>query len=111
MAPRCGVRASAWILAWVVGCSARGAQPTLLLQLSLIAHGRAQDEVRQRREELVLSASVALPFEPGARAPPLAAIPELTPFAPDCEPGSDPLCDWAELAEHVAFEDALSSLP
>ena len=109
MAPAFGVRAC--VLAVLVGCSARGAQPTLLLQLSLIAHGQTQEQVRQQREELVLGASIALPVDPDARAPPPAAVPELLPLEPDCEPSGDPLCAWAELAEHLAMEQALSSLP
>ncbi|HKP55379.1 MAG TPA: hypothetical protein VJV78_01585 [Polyangiales bacterium] len=121
MAPVFGVRAC--VLAWLVGCSGRGAQPTLLLQLSLIAHGRDQADIRERHDELVLSAEIALPLErqaaADARAPPLraaggpsipAAEPETFPLVSDCEPGSDPLCAWAELAEHLAFEHALPSL-
>ena len=121
MAPVFGMRAC--LLAWLVGCSGRGAQPTLLLQLSLIAHGRDQADVREQRDELVLSAGIALPLDrpagADARAPPLraaggpsmpAAEPEMFPLVPDCEPGSDPLCAWAELAEHLAFEHALTSL-
>jgi hypothetical protein len=107
-----GMRVTALLLAWLAGCSGRAAQPTLLLQLSLITRASATPQVRQRRHDLALSASVAMPLDPasseGARAPPLAAASWRSPVPeqPDCELSSDPLCSWGQRAEQLALEQA-----
>jgi hypothetical protein len=121
-----GMRAAlfaAWLATWLAGCSGRLAQPTLLLQLSLLTRGHVMQDVDQHRRELVLSASLALPLDPAlaenARAPPLTAagwdLPPSTPpedhetpaLAPDCEPRTDPLCAWEQRAEQLAWAQAI----
>ena len=116
MAPPLGMRVAALLLAWLSGCSSRGTQPTLLLQLSVITHASATQLVRQRRQDLSFSASLAVPLETHAqeraRAPPPTAAgwkAEL-PDEPDCEPQRDPLCAWAEQAEQLALEHATTTL-
>jgi hypothetical protein len=107
MFPRFGARVTTLLLTWLAGCSGRGAQPALLLQVNLITRGQATEQIRQRRHELVFGASVAVPLDPVVTEDAQLDVPEAPPLAPDCEPGSDPLCAWAHMAEQLAWAQTL----